>query len=87
MKASNHIIQIDAVKAFAKIGVQLESSPIGARCVEELQCKLLDLINTDLLIACLSKASKMRKARKAGKSDSENQQESKRGGEGRSHEA
>lgn len=72
MKTQPHIVEIDALAAFKKIGIHLQDSPIGAQCVEAFKAKLIASITTDLLLQSMMDANKRQKKSTPGsrKSDS-----------------
>jgi hypothetical protein len=80
MKTRHHKIEIDALAAFRKIGVNLDDSPIGGRCVDSLRQQLNRLITTELLIASLRDAAKHKKERPGKQNPVAQQVEPKTGG-------
>lgn len=64
----NHIIEIDAHAAYLKIGVDLRISPFADLCVQSLRQRLMECLDTELIIAALTDATKARRSRRARKS-------------------
>ncbi len=71
MKATKHIIEIDAREAFNKIGLKLDESPIGTECLQSLKSYLMGLLTIDVVIGCLSDVTKKSIRPRRGKKTSE----------------
>ena len=80
----NYIIEVDALEAFLKLGVDLRISPIADQCVHSLRQRLIERIDTDLIITALADATKARRSRRGRKSSGGSGEPTK---EGRNHES
>lgn len=79
-----YIIEVDALAAYLKLGVDLRISPIADQCVQSLRQNLIESINTDLIITALADATKAGRPRRGRKPSGKFGEPAK---EGRSHES
>lgn len=80
----NYIIEVDAHAAFLKLGVDLRINPIADQCVQSLRQRLIESIDTDLIITALADATKASRSRRARKLSGKSGEPTK---EGRNHES